>query len=307
MNSTSNVAEAELQRKNVEKMVLACVPQAGISEIHDILAWLDAYGMRLVKQSDGMAQGAAHTRNYSCDRPECIKAQRDELAAAAAQEAAGVDAYDDALDQLWKLAGGNDHPVYKRFLDFRDSFAAPVTAALVVEAVELTVCCGREECGGECGNEWSGTEWVRKAAGTPAAPVDDDFPAFLRDVATAAELVRTGGQSKQLAARLREGVSKRQQPARRKTASPPAAPGIDRADLIEIIEWWNAYTGPVSDAIGEIVRRIRALADASPKGALVSVSPNNCRNRLMAEGKPYPKSDGPFNQQANSHGAGVSE
>lgn len=46
---------------------------------------------------------------------------------AAAQEAVGVDAYDDALDQLWKLAGGNDHPVYKRFLDFRDSFAAPVT------------------------------------------------------------------------------------------------------------------------------------------------------------------------------------
>jgi hypothetical protein len=32
-----------------------------------------------------------------------------------------------------------------------------------VEAVELTVCCGREECGGECGNEWRGTEWVRKA------------------------------------------------------------------------------------------------------------------------------------------------
>lgn len=30
---------------------------------------------------------AAHTCSYSCDRPECIKAQRDELAAAAAQEA----------------------------------------------------------------------------------------------------------------------------------------------------------------------------------------------------------------------------
>lgn len=28
-----------------------------------------------------------HTCSYSCDRPECIKAQRDELAAAAAQEA----------------------------------------------------------------------------------------------------------------------------------------------------------------------------------------------------------------------------
>ncbi len=30
---------------------------------------------------------AAHTCSYSCDRPQCIKAQRDELAAAAAQEA----------------------------------------------------------------------------------------------------------------------------------------------------------------------------------------------------------------------------
>lgn len=39
------------------------------------------------------------------------------------------------------------------------------------EAVELTKCCGREECGGECGNEWRGTEWVRKAT-TSAGLVD---------------------------------------------------------------------------------------------------------------------------------------
>lgn len=119
-----------------------------------------------------------HTCSYSCDRPECIRAQRDELAVrleaqrdqasgsaeylayleaavdeagfvikhdggalgdsnfrlepktqpAAAWEAVGVDAYDDALDQLWKLAGGNDHPVYKRFLGFRDSFSAPAAS-----------------------------------------------------------------------------------------------------------------------------------------------------------------------------------
>jgi hypothetical protein len=37
-------------------------------------------------------------------------------------------------------------------------------AAPAGEAVELTVCCGREECGGECGNEWHGTTWYRKAA-----------------------------------------------------------------------------------------------------------------------------------------------
>ena len=37
------------------------------------------------------------------------------------------------------------------------------------EAVALTVCCGREECGGECGGEWRGMEWVRLAQ-QPAAP-----------------------------------------------------------------------------------------------------------------------------------------
>lgn len=46
----------------------------------------------------------------------------------------------------------------------------------------------------------------------------------------------------------------------------PSAPGIDRADLLGIINWWNAYTGSPDDALGEIVRRIRALTDASPKG-----------------------------------------
>ncbi len=39
----------------------------------------------------------------------------------------------------------------------------PAPAAEQGEAVELTKCCGREECGGECGNEWRGMEWVRKA------------------------------------------------------------------------------------------------------------------------------------------------
>lgn len=33
------------------------------------------------------------------------------------------EAYDDALDSLWKLVGGNDHPIYMQFLSFRDSLA----------------------------------------------------------------------------------------------------------------------------------------------------------------------------------------
>lgn len=59
----------------------------------------------------------------------------------------------------WNCASGPERvPVY----------TTPPAAQVQQEAVELTVCCGREECGGECGNEWRGTEWVRKAT-HPAA------------------------------------------------------------------------------------------------------------------------------------------
>lgn len=160
-----------------------------------------------------------HTCSYSCERPECIKAQRDELVVrleaqrdqasgnaeylayleaavddagfvikhdggtlgdsnfrlepktqpAAAQEAAGVDAYDDALDQLWKLAGGNDHPVYKRFLDFRDSFAAPVTAAPAGAIAAMALCANAEPQGTPEG-------WEKYWDATHAEPGIDLYP-----------------------------------------------------------------------------------------------------------------------------------
>lgn len=72
---------------------------------------------------------------------------------------------DKQLAMQWDYSG---HPDYGRMI-VTPLYAAPVAAAPSAEAIELTVCCGREECGGECGNEWLGTEWVRKAA-TPAAP-----------------------------------------------------------------------------------------------------------------------------------------
>ena len=45
-----------------------------------------------------------------------------------------------------------------------------------------------------------------------------------------------------------------------------AAPGIDRCSLLDIVAWWNSYTGPVDEALGEVIRRIRTLIDASPNG-----------------------------------------
>lgn len=57
-----------------------------------------------------------------------------------------------------------------------DAYAAGHAAAQKqgqVVAVELTVCCGREECGGECGNPWRGMEWVRKQL-DPESECDDE-------------------------------------------------------------------------------------------------------------------------------------
>lgn len=137
----------------------------------------------------------------------------------------------------------------------------------------------RKAIGGEAG-EMNGLRYEVRAlyaAPVTAAP-DAEFPAFLRDVATAAELVRTGGQSKQLATRLREGVSKRQQPARRKPASTPAAPGIDRAVHTGLLQRARAlfdqdreYALERGDShhAGQCTKdiaRIDVLIDASPKG-----------------------------------------
>ena len=72
---------------------------------------------------------AENTCSYSCDRPQCIKAQRDELAAAAAQEAVAWQVGDEfypseslAIEaiQQWGPSGAIAIPLYA---------AASVTAA----------------------------------------------------------------------------------------------------------------------------------------------------------------------------------
>lgn len=65
----------------------------------------------------------------------------------------------DAVLAEWLNFGGDE---YDMFADRLQSAHARELAEQG-EAVELTKCCGREECGGECGNEWRGMEWVRKA------------------------------------------------------------------------------------------------------------------------------------------------
>src|SRR5690606_22107907 len=70
--------------------------------------------------------------------------------------------------------------------DFRGFAADAIMRALAQQpaasAVALTVCCGREECGGECGNEWRGMEWVRIAQ-QPAA-VDEKYSELIYAVSS---------------------------------------------------------------------------------------------------------------------------
>lgn len=78
----------------------------------------------------------------------------------------------------------------------------------------------------------------------------------------------------------------------------PAAPSVEKvaADLDAAADGVMTSAGPasqawlgVSDLATDHFRGAAKMVD-SPKGGMVNVSPNNCRNRLMAEGKPYPKS-----------------
>lgn len=90
---------------------------------------------------------AAHTCSYSCDRPECIKAQRDELAAAAAQEAVAwqrryigttrgnrpVEWHTITKDEFEATKAGKWADRY----EVRAIYAAPVTAAPGIDPAAL--------------------------------------------------------------------------------------------------------------------------------------------------------------------------
>jgi len=174
---------------------------------------------------------AAHTCSYSCDRPQCIKAQRDELAAAAAQEAA-----DEVVDLNGQ--GGVEINWLDGLVTIGDLlYAAPVTAAPTLD----------DELAQDRMSELSKLE----------RDVLDALPAvYYMDPPDGGD-VSLGEQVKRMA----EDAA-----LWRKHISTPAAPGIDRCSLLDIVAWWNAYTGPVDEALGEVIRRIRALIDASPKG-----------------------------------------
>lgn len=185
---------------------------------------------------------AAHTCSYSCDRPQCIKAQRDELAAAAAQEAVGVDAYDYALDQLWKLAGGNDHPVYKRFLVFRETVAAAPAKCPACASATESYCCN-------CG--WASVSTATAQA--VAYMVDGRTEQGLTFDKAAAETMALANSGTVRPLGFVDGTH--------------AAPGIDLARVQAALKYaeaaarHNTHTELAAD-FADLIRRI----DASPKG-----------------------------------------
>lgn len=79
---------------------------------------------------------------------------------------------------------------------------------------------------------------------------------------------------------------------------PAAAPGIDLADISRLLvkkmaqasaanhDNASEYSKGAASAMRVFCDELGALIDASPKGG----SPSNCRNRLIVEGKPYPRS-----------------
>ena len=159
---------------------------------------------------------------------------------AAAQEAAGLDSYDDALDQLWKLAGGNDHPVYKRFLEFRETFAAPVTvspADLIERCREILAWQRTGVLPGDALRAYANARWP-----------DEHDPLQIAEKETAREAFRILAMDT--------------------VESTPAAPGIDLVRVQAALKYaeaaarHNTHTELAAD-FADLIRRI----DASPKGA----------------------------------------
>ena len=114
-----------------------------------------------------MTDDTIHTCSYECERPECIRAQRDELAARLTAETsapAGVD-FADVASVLRRALRDGTHYGYRRDFILQQAMAlesiSQQSAAVdeaVVEAVARAICvaCGENpDCQGDArGNEF---------------------------------------------------------------------------------------------------------------------------------------------------------
>lgn len=176
---------------------------------------------------------AAHTCSYSCDRPQCVKAQRDELAAAAAQDAVakvGSDHFRSIVDWLGPIPPPNTL-----------LYAAPVTAAPTLDD-ELAQDRMSELCKLE-------------------SDVLDVLPSvYYMDPPDGGD-VSLGEQVKRMAEDAANW---------RKHANTPAAPGIDL--LSELVAAIKSYRLSASTTNRESIERLDDIlagierSDASPKG-----------------------------------------
>lgn len=83
--------------------------------------------------------------------------------------------FTDASFNEWLDTGISDagHTVWDAIGDTQAAWAGWDARPFAGDAVMLPECCGREECGGECGNDWLGLRMYRKPTEKPAPVVDD--------------------------------------------------------------------------------------------------------------------------------------
>ena len=95
--------------------------------------------------AEAQAQGGGERRDREADRARFSDA-----------------AFNDWLDTGISDAG---HTVWDMVGDLADAWAGWEARQFAGDAVLIAECCGREECGGECGNEWRGMGMYRKPSG----------------------------------------------------------------------------------------------------------------------------------------------
>lgn len=156
-------------------------------------------GVAVVTAKPGCAGTSAHVRIPQEPGAQLYSAQqvRDLMRDALRQQPAPTTRdreldrkhFTDASFNEWLDTGISDagHTVWDAIGDTQAAWAGWDARPFAGDAVMLSECCGREECGGGCGNAWLGVRMYRKPTEQPAPVVDDALADTQRAIIEAAE------------------------------------------------------------------------------------------------------------------------